>query len=102
MQYQLDQLKNQIIGKYKPEKIIIFGSRARADHKQDSDLDLLVIKKTELARRQRQQVLREILRETRKNIDLDILVYTPEEIKKYQNSAFLRTILKEGKILYER
>lgn len=34
---------------FAPEKIILFGSRARGDHLNDSDIDLLVISKNSRA-----------------------------------------------------
>jgi predicted nucleotidyltransferase len=44
IQKEIDTIKEQIIKKYKPDKIILFGSAARGDFNLDSDVDLLIIK----------------------------------------------------------
>lgn len=43
---ELEKVTQQIIEKYRPDKIILFGSAARGDWNSDSDADLLIIKKT--------------------------------------------------------
>ena len=44
LQSAIDSITAQLIEKYKPEKIILFGSAARGDAAPDSDVDLLIIK----------------------------------------------------------
>ena len=39
----LEQIKNIIVEETNPQQVILFGSRARGDHRPDSDYDLLVI-----------------------------------------------------------
>ena len=39
----LDDLVRRIAERFSPDKIILFGSRARADAGSDSDIDLLVL-----------------------------------------------------------
>ena len=90
----------QIIEKYKPEKIILFGSAVNGRLGLDSDVDLLVIKKdTPLYGADR---IRELSRIIDRNIPVDFLVYRPEEFEKRLNMGdpFLKAVLKEGKILY--
>ncbi len=43
----IESITEQIVKHYKPEKIILFGSFARGEEKPSSDVDLLIIKKTE-------------------------------------------------------
>jgi predicted nucleotidyltransferase len=43
LQSAIDSITAQLIEKYKPEKIILFGSAARGDAAPDSDVDLLII-----------------------------------------------------------
>jgi len=42
---QIESITAQIIKKYKPEKIILFGSAARGEISADSDADFLIVKK---------------------------------------------------------
>jgi len=84
-----------------PEKIILFGSRARGDAKPDSDIDLLVVEKSDLPRYKRAACYRKAI------VGLvpakDIVVWSPEEIDEWKSvpNAFITTILREGKVLYE-
>lgn len=91
----VDQLK-----KDKPKAIILFGSAARGEASDDSDLDILIIKETNKNFTDR---IRETRAQIRTNQALDIIVLTPEEARKLsQNNTFLRQILKDGKLLYGR
>ncbi len=86
---------------YHPDKIILFGSAARGDVDEYSDIDIVLVKETDKPFVKR---LREVALLCRLNEPIDILVYTPreiEEMKKGHNS-FIETILREGKVLYER
>ena len=99
-QSEIESITTQIIEKYNPEKIILFGSAARGQFSLDSDADFLVIKKdTPYYGADR---IRELSRIIERNIPIDLLVYKPEEFKKRieMGDPFLKAILKEGKILY--
>ena len=43
---EVDYIKNQIVEKYSPEKIILFGSVAKGIFRDSSDIDLCIIKDT--------------------------------------------------------
>jgi len=103
---ELDVLKEirnitaQIIEKYKPDKVILFGSAARGEITKDSDVDFLIIKReTPLYGADR---IRELSRVIDRNIPVDFLIYRPEEFDKRlrMGDPFLKTIVKEGKVLY--
>lgn len=47
-QKQIEEIIKRIIDNYNPEKVIIFGSYAHDHPTEDSDLDLLVVKNTDL------------------------------------------------------
>lgn len=97
----IDSLVDRIKTSYKPEMIMIFGSRARGEEHSDSDLDLLIIKKTKKRPIQRRIDVRKVLST---DIPVDVLVYTPDEFEslRQSGSAFLKTISAEGKVLYQR
>jgi len=100
IQQEIDNIRSQIIAKYRPEKIILFGSAARGEAHPDSDIDLLIIKKeTPYFGADR---IRELSRLIERNIAVDFLVYRPEEWEQRlkMGDPFLKRILLEGKILY--
>jgi uncharacterized protein len=90
----------QIIEKYKPEKIILFGSAINGELGSDSDVDLLIIKRD--SPKYGADRIRELSKIIDRNIPVDFLVYRPEEFKKRlkMGDPFLKAILKEGKVLY--
>ena len=97
---EIRNITTQIIEKYKPDKIILFGSAARGETTPDSDVDFLIIKKeTPLYGADR---IRELSRVIDRNIPVDFLIYRPEEFNKRlkMGDPFLKTIVKEGKVLY--
>jgi len=92
----------KIVCGYNPDKIILFGSYADGKPTDDSDLDLLVIKASELPRPQRTVLVRKMLYGAM--IPIDLIVYTPEEIAEFEESkfSFVYEVLKTGKTIYER
>ena len=99
---EIKEITKTIVKKYKPEKIILFGSFAWGKPGPDSDVDLLVIKDTNNARLLARQIDGSI---PRKSLPIDVLVYTPEEaersVNEYKN-LFIEDILRNGKILYSK
>ena len=98
----VEEIKNKIIEKISPLKIILFGSFACGEQKENSDLDLLIIKESSISRPKRAGEIRLLL--SKYIFGKDILVYTPEEIEEWKNvpEAFITTVINEGKVLYER
>ena len=99
-QKEIESITSQIIEKYKPEKIILFGSAARDQISPASDADFLVVKKeTPLYGADR---IRELSRMIERNIAVDLLVYRPDEFEERlaMGDPFLKAVLKEGKVLY--
>ena len=99
---QIKEIVHRIVENYKPEKIVLFGSYAYGHPSQCSDLDLLIIKESNLPRYKRAREIRKYLWEVT-DIPMDIIVYTPKEIEDWKNveEAFITTVIKKGKILYE-
>ena len=99
-QKAIDQVVEQIVEKFKPQKIILFGSYARGNPRPESDVDMLVVMDTPL--REVQQAI-QICQQIDYRFGLDLIVHTPkylaERVKK--GGWFLRDVLKEGKVLYE-
>jgi len=97
---EIRSITKQLIEKYGPEKIILFGSAARGDKGPDSDADFLIIKKqTPYYGSER---IMEVSSLIERNIPVDFLIYRPEEFEKRleMGDPFLKAILKEGRVLY--
>lgn len=99
---KIDDIVNRIAVKFNPDKIILFGSYASGNPNNDSDVDLLVIKDSDLPRHKRSFEIQKSL--IGSMIPIDILVYTTKEFEQEQNekSSFLFSVIKTSKILYER
>lgn len=95
---ELEAIKNQIIERYNPDKIILFGSLAKGAITENSDIDICIVKDS--------QNKRELITDMYVNIEasypFDIVLYTPKEwednIK--DKSSFAYKIFKEGRLLY--
>lgn len=92
----------KIVDELHPEKIILFGSYAYGSPNQHSDVDLLVILKTNAALKERSWKVSRLL--LPRPFPVDILVKTPKEVEKALRSGdfFLKEIITRGKVLYER
>lgn len=98
---EVQKIVEQLINKYTPEKIILFGSLVRESN-EPRDIDLFIIKKAPpYAGAER---IRELDRLIAYQIATDFLVYTPEEVETRLKlgDPFLKTIFAEGKVLYDR
>lgn len=86
-----------------PEKVILFGSFARGKEKPESDIDLLIVKRTEKKPADR---VAEVLRLVWGHIPhIEPQVFTPEEFSRAiaENRFFItQEVLKHGKTLYEK
>ena len=81
------------------DKIILFGSRAKGQHKGESDWDVLVILKKDIDEKNRRAVFKEIIEKLSAFlIPCDIIIKTSKEIDFYKD--FFGTVtfeaLKEG------
>ena len=99
---KINDIVARIASKFNPDKIILFGSYASGTPNNDSDIDLLVIKDTDLPRHKRSFDIQKML--IGSMIPMDILVYTNNEFEKEKNEkySFLNSAIKTSKILYER
>lgn len=97
---EIQNIAGQIITKYKPQKVILFGSAARGQFGPDSDLDFLVIKNNvPQSNIHRRWELRNLIDE---NLPIDFIVLKPDELKSrlQKGDPFFETIIKEGKVLH--
>jgi predicted nucleotidyltransferase len=100
-QQTIDDAVQRLIAAAHPSKIILFGSYARGDTGEDSDLDFLVIVPTLTNKHQEMVRLRRVLRPLR--IPVDVLVASKAEVDEWGHlpSTTLYWALTEGKVLHE-
>lgn len=87
---------------YDPERVYIFGSWARGEEDDISDIDVVVIKETGKAFFERLTDIVPYLSGINRGID--ILIYTPQEFGKMikEGNVFAEMILEEGVVIYEK
>lgn len=95
----LNEIIEQIRVKYKPQKIILYGSAAKGRATSHSDIDLLIIKKTKKRFIDR---ISDVLLSCEYDVPLEPLVYTPKEIRSRirMGDFFIKDIMKNGSVLY--
>lgn len=93
-------LARQIVERFHPKKIILFGSYAYGQPNPESDIDLLVVMETKL--RESKQAL-EIRQYLNPLFGMDIIVYSPARIEQRLawGDSFLSEIIERGIVLYE-
>ncbi len=98
------EIVQRIVAAFKPQKIILFGSRAYGEPAPDSDVDLLVVTNALETRSvfERHRAVSDIFPD--RHFALDVLVRTPQELEQLVNQgpAFFKEIVTRGKVLYER
>ena len=91
---EIEDIKNQIIEKYNPKDIYLFGSHAKGLTNKNSDVDICVVINTDNKRK----LLQEMLYNIDYNNDVDIVIYTEEEWNKYRfdTTTFANIINRTG------
>jgi predicted nucleotidyltransferase len=99
---QLSDAVGRIVKELQPDRIILFGSQVYGYPNQDSDVDLLIIMKTEDRPIKRVSKVSRLLRP--RPFPVDIFVRTPDEIQHRvkMGDQFIMEILTRGKVLYDR
>ena len=89
-----------LIDHHRPEKVFLFGSLASGRVREMSDLDLVVVKRTD--ERFLDRIAR-VLNLLEPKVGVDVLVYTPEEFERMRSERpfFRDEVLRQGKLLYE-
>jgi predicted nucleotidyltransferase len=90
----------EIAERFRPDKIILFGSYAYGKPHKDSDVDILVVMP---AKDEINQAVR-ILEKTNSAFPLDLIVRTPHNLRwrLKEGDWFLREIVARGRVLYEK
>jgi predicted nucleotidyltransferase len=90
----------ELVDRYRPLKITLFGSHALGMAREDSDVDILVeMEQVDSAL----GMAATIVRETKPGFAVDILVRTPRQVKErvQMGDPFMIAIVNSGKVIYE-
>jgi predicted nucleotidyltransferase len=104
IQRTIEQIAQRLIESYQPQRIILFGSMAYGEPRDDSDIDLLVVKETAESPLERRLRVRRLVADPRRRIPFSPLVLTPDELARRlaAGDAFYQEIVRRGKVLYAR
>jgi len=97
----LTEILRRLVETFQPERVYLFGSKARSEEGTDSDYDLLVVVPDEAPpEKKRSRLAYQALRGTR--AAADVLVWTREafDSRLHLPASLPATIIREGKLLY--
>ncbi|MBP9663932.1 MAG: nucleotidyltransferase domain-containing protein [Pyrinomonadaceae bacterium] len=100
VQAHIAKLCKRIVERFRPQKVILFGSYAWGTPNYHSDIDLLVVMPFSASIHDQTVKVRRALSS---ELPLDVLVRTPEQIRARVeiNDFFMKRIVDQGKVLYE-
>jgi uncharacterized protein len=98
----LDRIVERIVAMYDPDTIYLFGSYAKGNMTQQSDLDFIVVKRTNLPLPMRGRDVVAILAEV--PVDIDLIFLTPEELELECRAehSLIGIVLPSAVMLYSR
>ena len=96
----MDETVDALVREFRPLKIFLFGSRARGDGQEESDIDLLVV----LDRIDDERETRDALRKAipRLPVSVDVWAADPGELARTGDSvgSFVYPVLRDGEVVY--
>jgi predicted nucleotidyltransferase len=102
----LSKMVQTIVREVDPERIYLFGSRARGDERADSDVDLLIVDRKPFGpSHSRFREINQIYQALSSfRVPKDIVLYSSDEFAKWRTSInhVVGRCNREGKLLYER
>jgi len=95
---RLRKISERLKKEYHAEKVILFGSYARGEAAEDSDVDILVVAPTNEKFFERMATVLEFVRDLYDGLALSPIVLRPEEVKQRLKigDQFVQEILEKG------
>ena len=97
---KIKMIVQRVTASYEPKAIIVFGSVAKGDSSEESDLDIAIIMDSDLSEHERNVRIRVCIGAI--GMPLDLLVFTPDEVEaeKTDRSSLVSEILRTGEVVY--
>jgi uncharacterized protein len=91
---------NKIVDSVRPDKVILFGSRASGSARPDSDIDLVVVYSGPKSKHELQVGIHKLFRHP--TFSMDLFVMTPEELEtqKMVANSLAREVSERGVVCY--
>jgi uncharacterized protein len=95
----VDSVKREVNKIYADNEVILFGSRARGDFREDSDWDFLILLKKETISKAEKEKIRERLYELELATDevISTIIHSQQEWDKLSVTPIYQIIKEEGK-----
>ncbi len=99
---QIEEITQRIVASVEPDRVILFGSRARGDNSERSDYDICVLKTGVPHRRTLAKQIYRLLYDS--GAAVDVIVETPERFEQLKNNRFLvyNAIAEHGRVIYDK
>lgn len=103
---RLRRMVDTIVDEVEPDQIVLFGSQARGDATDASDVDLLIIVGESFQHgRDRMEMMTQLWRALSDvRGPKDLLVYSRDDVEKWKHTSnhVIARAFREGEVLYER
>jgi len=95
---QIKKISERLKKNYSAQRVILFGSYARREATEDSDIDLFIIAPTKERFFERMASVKRTIRDLRYGLPISPIVLTPEELDQRVKigDQFIQGILKRG------
>jgi predicted nucleotidyltransferase len=100
----IDQIVKTIVSVAAPDKIILFGSYAKGNYNENSDIDILILKKGLENEREITSNLYMEFFNKKISIPIDVIATDYEKYNRLSDDIgyIYKTIKQEGKVIYEQ
>jgi len=95
LQKEISRILGILEEKYKPQKVVLFGSLCSGKISELSDIDLLIVKNV---RKRYLDRIDEFMDLVNPKVAIDVFIFTPQELK--NPNPYIKEILENGKLLY--
>lgn len=98
---EIENFVNEVVRRFSPEKVVLFGSSAENIADSDSDVDILIVMETKLSTPKQAT---EIRLSVPRSFPMDLIIRSPQEMKRRlaMGDPFFTEIIEKGRVLYER